>query len=803
MTMASTQVLAGPRLEAARRRRKRLLAFLALLIVAPPVMAERWGTGTPPGIAAEPSAGMAEVAVEMPPFMAPGTAAGDHVWSNEGGPCGGRVQAIEFIDGHTLLAGTRHAGVFVSRDGGASWQASNRGLSNLVVNCICRNPLNKHAVFIGTQGSGIFRTTNAATSGAWAGRSYHLGNGDVTAIAMSARDTNVVFAGTAAGIYRSPNSGGYWFDVTNDLSDANVYAVAIGGARGVDTIYVGTNSGVFRSRDGGAAWQNTSGGLTNPFVNSLLVDQRDSRVILAATYGGVFKSIDGGESWVAKNSGLGCLYVRDIEMHPDDSSIYFAGTEAGFFVSANGGESWSEFSAGLGNTEVLSTAVDATGDQLVAGTYWGGVYRSVSDGNRSASGAAWIHMVKGMHNTFITDIDIDARDGSLIQISSYGQVFRSGDEGRTWRESSDGIEREDLTAIAIDHAAPDTVYCGAYYGGVCKSTDGGLTWLPMNTGLASTTVTCLAVDYRRDNIVFAGTYDFLYRSTDGGRHWQLKSDGISDGHIWTIEADPVDASILFVGTYGGGIFKTTDFGESWAAINKGLPERYVKAIAIDPADHNIVYAGTYYNGGVYKSTDGGATWIASSRGLSNRDVWSLAVDPNRREQVIAGTCGGVFISLDGAGSWEDVSDGLDVRETRCVAYDPAGGGTVYAGTYGGGLYTYSGTYCNEREMAKGPGSNGICNLLPNYPNPFNPSTAVRFQIAGRICSDETYPVSMKVYNVQGELVKTLAEGPYRAGDYVATWRGDDDRGAQVSAGIYFCRLQVKSSMSSIKMILVR
>jgi flagellar hook assembly protein FlgD len=74
---------------------------------------------------------------------------------------------------------------------------------------------------------------------------------------------------------------------------------------------------------------------------------------------------------------------------------------------------------------------------------------------------------------------------------------------------------------------------------------------------------------------------------------------------------------------------------------------------------------------------------------------------------------------------------------------------------------------------------------------------------GNACSEETYPVSLKVFNVNGQVVKTLADGPHRAGDYVITWQGDNNRGMQVSAGIYFCRLEVKGSASSIKMILVR
>lgn len=70
-----------------------------------------------------------------------------------------------------------------------------------------------------------------------------------------------------------------------------------------------------------------------------------------------------------------------------------------------------------------------------------------------------------------------------------------------------------------------------------------------------------------------------------------------------------------------------------------------------------------------------------------------------------------------------------------------------------------------------------------YPNPFNPSTTVAFELTapGR--------VSVKVFDVSGRLVKTLADNSFADGAHELHWDGFDDRGARVASGIYFIRIE--------------
>ncbi len=88
-------------------------------------------------------------------------------------------------------------------------------------------------------------------------------------------------------------------------------------------------------------------------------------------------------------------------------------------------------------------------------------------------------------------------------------------------------------------------------------------------------------------------------------------------------------------------------------------------------------------------------------------------------------------------------------------------------------------------------------LFNNYPNPFNPSTKISFNIP------VNSHVTLKIYNVKGELVKTLADNDYTPGTYEALWNGRNDNGVQVSAGIYLYRLNANSFTETKRMVLLK
>jgi len=88
-------------------------------------------------------------------------------------------------------------------------------------------------------------------------------------------------------------------------------------------------------------------------------------------------------------------------------------------------------------------------------------------------------------------------------------------------------------------------------------------------------------------------------------------------------------------------------------------------------------------------------------------------------------------------------------------------------------------------------------LSQNYPNPFNPQTTIAFSIKDRGA------VSVKVYNVAGELVRTLANEDRAAGSYTLTWDGRNDAGQPVSSGVYFYKLVANNFSQTKKMVLLK
>jgi hypothetical protein len=88
-------------------------------------------------------------------------------------------------------------------------------------------------------------------------------------------------------------------------------------------------------------------------------------------------------------------------------------------------------------------------------------------------------------------------------------------------------------------------------------------------------------------------------------------------------------------------------------------------------------------------------------------------------------------------------------------------------------------------------------LLENRPNPFRSSTAIRFALA------ESAATTLRIYNLAGELVRTLAEGLRGAGAHQVLWDGCASGGRPVTTGIYFCRLQGGRSVQTKRMVVIR
>ena len=92
-------------------------------------------------------------------------------------------------------------------------------------------------------------------------------------------------------------------------------------------------------------------------------------------------------------------------------------------------------------------------------------------------------------------------------------------------------------------------------------------------------------------------------------------------------------------------------------------------------------------------------------------------------------------------------------------------------------------------------------LYPVFPNPFNSSTTIKFEIP------ESPPgltdITLLIYNNQGQIVKKLYRGEIAGGLYIISWDGTTETGNELSSGVYYAYLTTNSYTKSIKMILLR
>jgi len=88
-------------------------------------------------------------------------------------------------------------------------------------------------------------------------------------------------------------------------------------------------------------------------------------------------------------------------------------------------------------------------------------------------------------------------------------------------------------------------------------------------------------------------------------------------------------------------------------------------------------------------------------------------------------------------------------------------------------------------------------LMQNVPNPFNPKTEIRFGLSS------AQDVQLRIFDVQGRLVKTLADGRMGEGFHAVQWSGRDESGRQMSSGVYFYVLQSADLMLREKMVLLK
>ena len=247
-------------------------------------------------------------------------------------------------------------------------------------------------------------------------------------------------------------------------------------------------------------------------------------------------------------------------------------------------------------------------------------------------------------------------------------VLKSSDGGTSWDQVY--YNSEGVTSLVVDPGVPGTVYVGVRAsnaflvgGGLLKSSDGGASWVAVNHGPSNITVSALAMDPAAPGTVYASVNSasfggYVYKITDGGASWTLfRGDSIFEwistpaslafdptapGTVYLVKNYAIPWGMILTGPTYCDVFKSTNGGASWVTLIDRISataDPYGRCtLALDPTA-----PGTMYVAG-HKSTDGGASWAAfDTRGSV------LALDPATRTLYASGgNYSGIWkLGLDG------------------------------------------------------------------------------------------------------------------------------------------------------------
>lgn len=370
--------------------------------------------------------------------------------------------------------------------------------------------------------------------------------------------------------------------------------------------------------------------------------------------------------------------------------------------------------------------------------------------------------------------------------------------------------------------------------GVYKSTDSTQTWQLISSGLSTPQAKNVYQLLAKEDTLYAATVDGIYKSTNGGNNWIKKSDGIviGPGAIYEFCESIFEYNDELLTGAWSGIYRSTDKAENWIATNVtgfgisaknfvshsgelfaaresiNFPNGYYSTddgISWNPltsismpvitylSEPGKLWAGTIV--GVWLSTDSGAAWEFRSNGLASDPYSSsiIRVNDNLITSLKFGGSG-VYYSTDEGLNWIDISDGLPFLNTidKLIVYD----GKIIAAT-SDGLWQRDTLGVITGLDEKSRISTGF-KLYPNYPNPFNPTTHIRYAISS------SQFVSLKVYDILGKEIATLVHEEKPAGEYtVEFFASSGDGGSSLSSGIYYYQLKAGDFRETRKLILMK
>ena len=536
-------------------------------------------------------------------------------------------------------------------------------------------------------------------------------------------------AAAEGGLWKTTDAGASWTPLTEGEPSLALGALAIDPVKpsilylGLGDVkegsFGGTGTGILKSTDHGQTW-------TRPFtlgrsraVTSILVDPKNTSVILVGTDAGLFRSADAGEHYAPVPLPSGNPKTIGDITWIDENRLALAVSNritfgdfiggANILVSPDQGATWRP-AQGLGprdsilrfslaaapsNRDVLYALASDTAGQLLeifkskdGGSHWTPTNAASIRYTNPLDRRPGLSTLLGVQGGYNQMVIVDPQDPDKVFFGGALNLVKTTDGGVSYSIISDWLGADGLPYVHADfHCAAfdgrGRLWIG-HDGGLARSSDGGVTWSTVeNRGLTThLTYSISSSPHSRDAII-TGMQDNGTRVRNGATNI-FPQRAYADGFGAIIH--PLDSRIILASLYFTRILKSRDGAQTFHGSYDGIAEAahddespfFTKIVPSDgDATGNTVY--TFVNRRIYKSTSFGDSWSAIEVDGLVGNIRNLAVARQDGQALALVSDGGVLLSNDGGNSWSPAAGSLPGSSGNLsyVSFSPADSKTLY------------------------------------------------------------------------------------------------------------------------------
>ena len=642
-----------------------------------------------------------------------------------------------FLGGYDNPSG---AVLYKTTNGGASWVQQNLGSESvgLAVQFVDAN--NGWAVTgSGTFESGsILHSTNGGTN--WS--SQYTSGANKLIVSISFVDANNGWAVidslssepdfvSPATIIHTTNGGATWITQLNDTTAGTLGAVQFVDAN--NGWVVGDSAKILHTTNGGTNWSAvTNAGISSSSKNRSLFFL-DTNIGWISSGNNVLHTTNGGATWTTQSPGT--QYSIFSTYFVDVNNGWVAADYGGIVHTTDGGATWSLQSSTVTNNGLYSVAALPDGNNIwaVGGDVYGGGSGTIL--HTANAGINWA--VQSIQTNSIQSVSFtDVNTGTAV--GKGATILHTTNGGSTWTSQTNPYSGTGQTFWGVSFTDANNGTVVANGGTILRTTDGGTTWLKQTSGITNALFGIHFNDANNGTIV--GGSGSILHTTNGGTDWTIQTSGTSRS-LWRVFFS--DANTGTVAGDSGTILRTTNAGGTWTSQTSGTSNS-LEGIFFSDANTGIM---TGFGGIILRTTNGGATWTKQASGTTH-DLWGVAFS-SANVGTIVGTSGTILRTTTGG----VVSSVQEYRQAEIPSHFV---------------------------------------LEHNYPNPFNPSTTIRFSLP------KSSYVTLKVYNLLGQEIEILVNGLRTAGTYKVEWNSRN-----LPSGVYFYGLTAGTATATSKMILLK